>query len=423
MKINPNFQTIALWLCSLGLAYYIGTKSDSGAKEREASASNGVQGEDRGDKGILKPPQGASGTEVPAEAEYVSYLQDPLTASDHGISLLSAMQAGDPVLRIRAFTEALQNLDDSTLPGILEAFDTLPKGTQRYTELRMLMHAWAEKSPEDALTFAMGMSRQERQFAISTALSSWAMLNPDAALDWAEMDSGGRDKNPYMPAIISGTAEHDMVKATDLLFEMSYGYTRGSALRHLIGKNIQMGGIRQLMGWVDQLPQDRDPKLVEGISTMVASQLVDYDLEAAGVWVKNLKPEQGRARALSTVVRELANDSTESAKDWLEGLPEEDQYATMPELIRKWAMEDAGSAGEWLNQYPPSVDLDKAVTTYVRSIRREDPEAAKDWAFSIVNEETRKKVIDSIDNPQSEIRFDINVDGDGRSRIFRTKVE
>ena len=363
--------------------------------------------------------------QVPTEQEavFVNYLQDPLTASDDGISLLATMKAGDPVVWIRAFTEALLNLDESNLPGILEAFDTLPKGTQRYTELRMLMHAWAEKDPESALEYANGMSRQERQFATSTVLSSWAMQNPDAALDWAEMDSGGRDKNPYMPAIISGTAETDMEKATDLLFEMSYGYTRGSALRHLIGKNIQQGGIRQLMGWADSLPQERDPKLVEGGSSMVASQLVDYDMESAGNWVKNLSAEQGRAKAMSTVVRELANDSTESAKEWLESLPEEDQYATMPDLISKCANEDPASAGEWLNQFPPSVELDKAVTTYVRSIRREDPEAAKDWAFSIVNEETRKRVIDSIENPQTEIRIEGGFGNGIQTRTIRLRED
>ncbi len=418
--MNGNIQTIALWLFSMGLAFFIGSQSSKTVTGGNIAPSSQGESSKNAPKtlqaGKAKAHVGNMAT-ITGEGEprFVSYLQDPMTSSDFGISLLASMKAGDPILRIRAFTDALQDLDGSTLPGILEAFDILPRGSQRFTELRMLMHAWADKDPEAALEYASKMSRQERQFAISEALASWAKNFPEAALDWAEMEAGGRDNNPYMPAIISGTAETDMQKATSLLFEMSYGYMRGSALRNLIGKNIQEGGIRQLEGWANSLPLELDPKLMEGISSMVASQLADYDLEAAGNWVKKLPEGDGRQKAMSTIIRELANDSTESAKEWLLSLPEKDRYAGMPELIRKWANEDPGSAGEWLNQFPPSEQMDKAVSTYVRAIRRGDPAAAKEWASSIVNEDTRKKVVESIDRPPNSFRFDggeVKVEGD-----------
>jgi hypothetical protein len=155
--------------------------------------------------------------------------------------------------------------------------------------------------------------------------------------------------------------------------------------------------------------------IVSEDSSMVATQLADYEMEAAGNWVKKLPEGDGRQKAMSTIIRELANDSTESAKEWLMSLPEKDRYAGMPELIRKWANEDPGSAGEWLNQFPPSEQMDKAVSTYVRAIRRGDPAAAKDWASSIVNEDTRKKVVESIDRPPNSFRFDggeVKVEGD-----------
>ena len=47
------------------------------------------------------------------------------------------------------------------------------------------------------------------------------------------------------------------------------------------------------MGWADSLPQNRYPKIIKGISSMVARKLVDYYLEFGGYWNKNLILEQG----------------------------------------------------------------------------------------------------------------------------------
>jgi len=421
-------QILLVWACTLGLAFYIGRQNGRKSGQAAQSPVKEEQTQMHADPAKRTQVQVKSNTTnyayVPSQSQKVNdqfYSRDSRGAH---INLLQQMKTGDPVMRANAFSTALQNLTEENLPEVLEAFDTLPKGFTRYNELRMLLHAWAKMDPEAAIEYASNLSRQERRFGKMTALSSWASADSEAALAWAENDAGERDNNPYMPAIVAGTAEQDLGKATDLLFDMSYGSNRGQALRMLISHNIQQGGTDRLVRWADSIPTDRDPKLVEGISSMVASQMADYDLEAAADWVKNLGEERGRERAISSMVREMADESHDSAKEWLSSLPEKDQYSAMPDFIRRWAHDDATAAGEYLNQFPASEELDPAISSYVRSIRREDPEAAKEWANSIVNEETRNQAIAGIENPESRQERTFRFDGrGGEGGRVRVRVE
>lgn len=424
--MKETSKLILLWACTLGLAFFVGwqqgrssSKSDSVPQEASGNDKEGARPGSQSKPTLFRSQKSVEFANSDRDADFaeVPFGQSALTMA----SLLRNIKSGDPIERIRSFSEAVQNLDEENLPEILEAFDTLPKGYQRYTELRMLMHAWAEMDPEGAMGYAKDLSRQERRFGMMAALSSWATKDTDSALEWAELDSGNREKNPLMPAIISGTAKADMGKATDLLFDMEYGHTRGQAVRMLITENLKTGGTRDLIRWAEKVPLDKDPKLVEGISSMVASQLADHDMEAASDWVKSLDETRGRERAINSIVREMAEDSYETAKDWLTTLPSKDQYAAMPEIVRKWAYEDATAAGEWLNGFPATEELDSSISTYVRSIRTKDPEAAKEWALSIVNEDTRNKVVESLDNPQQERNGFFRVDG--RKGTFNVRIE
>ena len=423
--MKETSKLILLWACTLGLAFFVGWQQG----RTSSKASEIAQTEEPNDtRAIYSKSQTPSAGSVKQSVEYArsnGAYEIPDFRYEKGgsniYSLVSDIKSGDPVQRIRAFSEAVQNLDEDNLPQILEAFDTLPKGFQRYTELRVLMHSWAQMDPQGAMEYAKGLSRQERRFGMMAALSSWATNDTDSALAWAEEDSGSRDKNPLMSAIVAGTAKADMGKATDLLFDMEYGHTRGQAVRMLITENLQNGGTRNLINWANNVPSDKDDKLVEGISSMVASQLADHDIDAAGEWVKTLDESRGRERAINSIVREMAEDSYDNAKVFLEELPKKDQYAAMPEIVRKWAYEDATAAGEWLNQFPATEELDSSISTYVRSIRTKDPEMAKEWALSIVNEDTRNKVIESLENPQGERNGFFR--SDGRRGNFRVRVE
>lgn len=424
--MKETSKLILLWACTLGLAFFVGWQQGRTSSKSAESREDQLL-VDSGKTNSAKPST-VSGGVVRQSVEFAksngeydipSIRYDKDTSNMY--SLVKNMKSGDPVQRIRAFSEAVQNLDEDNLPQILEAFDTLPKGFQRYTELKMLMHSWAKMDPQGAMEYAKNLSRQEQRFGMMAALSSWATNDTNAALAWAEEDSGSAEKNPLMPAIVAGAAKADMGKATDLLFEMEYGHTRGQAVRMLITENLQAGGTRNLINWANSVPTGDDPKLVEGISSMVASQLADHDMEAAGDFVKSLEETRGRERAINSIVREMAEDSYVTAKDWLTTLPQKDQYAAMPEIVRKWAFEDATAAGEWLNGFPATEELDPSISTYVRSIRTKDPEMAKEWAMSIVNEDTRNNVIESLDNPQQERNGFFR--SEGRKGSFRVRIE
>ncbi|MBT6463903.1 MAG: hypothetical protein HOK49_15400 [Opitutae bacterium] len=405
-------QIIILWGLSLSLAFFLGLQK---GKERDPSLSLDVHHEVNGGQSVL-PVRGASDIGITGkDFGQRKFIHSFPQNNGSGIratdvvrigSLLEEIKQPDVVRRMAAFTEALTNIDDAGLPMVLEAYEALPRGVQRYSELRMLMHAWAGFDPQGAIEYSHELGRDEGRFGRMVAVGRWAMEDTDAAIKWSkEQNRGHEGENPYMIGIIGGVVQLDLSKATDLLFEMPYGRNRGQALDLVVNKAMQDGGARNLIQWIQGFPADRDSRLMTGAYGFVANELSRSDFGLAKQWTLGLESGEPKQRAVSSVANRICETATpaEAAK-WLSQMPQEDQHEAMPGIVRRWASRQPVETGEWLNKFPPSEGIDSAVETYVKMINHKNPESAREWAKSITDDDRRKRILDHLENPRGRSR-------------------
>ena len=64
------------------------------------------------------------------------------------------MKSSNPLIRLRAFTELLEDGSAQSIEQAREIYEKLPEGPQRFSELRMLAFTWGQSDPQSALEWS-----------------------------------------------------------------------------------------------------------------------------------------------------------------------------------------------------------------------------------------------------------------------------
>ena len=125
----------------------------------------------------------------------------------------------NPLERLQAFTEILKAPDQDSINLALEAYESLPGGPGRFSELKTLAFAWGQVNPQVALAWAKKQQHWDEHVATGSILDSWVRNDADAAIGWANENFEGED-NPYYVGLVKGLSEVSLPKATDLMTEL-----------------------------------------------------------------------------------------------------------------------------------------------------------------------------------------------------------
>ena len=314
-----------------------------------------------------------------------------------GKSLQQRMSSSNPVTRLQAFTEILQNPTDDNVATALELYENLPADPSRFSELRLLAFSWGQTDPQAALEWVESLDGFEQRLGSNSVLDAWAREDADSAIAWAKENFEGED-NPYFVGIIHGLAESNLFKATDLMTSLPYGRVRGRAASIVMGKYWEMGeGVA--LHLADNLPEGSVQNFAFG---EIAERIAKEDLPRAVEWVDNMEESEIKVAASEDVAKRWARENPVSASEWVSAMPEsESRSESMEEVVRVWAKQDPVATAEWLNQFPSGEFMDEPITAFVREVARKDPENALTWAQSIVDMERRNRV-------ESEVRKIVN---------------
>ncbi len=338
---------------------------------------------------------------VPAQVEETSERTD----SEY---LLARMKSDNPIERMSAFTKALKNPTSASLKAAIDAYEALPGGFGRASELKMLTYAWAQVDPNGALEWMKKQDGHERRIGFGTILNSWAEKDSEAAIAWAKANHEGED-NPYFIGIVNGMADSNPAGATELMMSLPYGRVRGHAANMLMEKQWNKGE-DVAVRWVDTLEKGTLKDYVVG---RVAGKIAREDISRAATWAEEM-PEGGeRTRAVETVADRWADKDPVAAAEWVDSMPVgESRSEGMQEVVREWARKDPAAAAEWLNKYPAGADMDKPVEALVRTVATKDPQNALTWAESITDEKRRAEVVKDVNRIIE--RQEQGASGDGR---------
>ena len=391
---------VFIWVLTGLSAYLIGLRK--GASSSETTA------------GLVRPEQGEqTSRQEETRAGRVSFAKsrrpDPLPGQGEvqqgfvpfageredgviGGDLFDRIQSSNPVVRMQAFAELLQNGDEESIQAAKEAYKKLPEGPSRFSELRMLAFSLAQIDPEGAMKWTKELGGFEQRIGSGAVMDSWSRSDPQGAIAWAKENFDGED-NPYFIGIVSGMSETDMVGATELMTSMPYGRSRGRAASILLERTWTQGE-DTAMHWAENLPEGSLQNFAFG---EIGKKIAREDLGRAVEWVDGMDESAVKAQVGEDVAERWARENPAEAAEWVGRMPEgETRSESMEEVVSQWARKDPTATAEWLNQFPAGELMDEPIQRFVREVVRKDPETAMTWAEAIVNEERKERTVSEV---------------------------
>jgi hypothetical protein len=371
MKSSTLILYFAVWLISLGAAYYVGSNEPKNVG-----------------------PNTDQAVKLPTELKKPKLIQTLAieTVAANGENSLTAYLSGDVSLLEDALLEIPKLSGEAAREMLVQAFNLPASDPKRSRLIRDLLSQLAETEPVAALELASQIeSLRDSARARVAVLEVWGRKDPAAAIAWANnalADEPSHTRNSQLGAIYRGYAEKNPAAA----FQQTLAITDNDRLKnHLLQEvitiQIESGGLQAAKLAVDLLA---DPEMQSSLRRELVDEWAKFDPKAAAAYVAKLG-EDADSSLKSALVSRWAQSDPAVAAAWLSSLDVDDPAiaSASSSIIREWTRYDLAASADWLNSLPASPELDRAVISYTFRAAEEDPKTAMSWAQSIEHDRLR----------------------------------
>ncbi|MDB4265447.1 hypothetical protein N9891_01715 [bacterium] len=326
--------------------------------------------------------------------------------------------------RMQALIELYSGMSSEEFAGEADKLDDLPFN-ERLLNAYVLFAAWGETSPYEAFDHANTKMGRTGMFVRPTILQSWASTDPKAAAryyesnksefammsmmgggrggasgaatvsgEWAKQDPEGalawaktlegRDAEDASMKAITEIATTDPERAASLTGDLS-----GNALARAnssIASEWAKEDWSSAESFINGLPADQQ---ADALGAAVESLASENPRLAA---TKALELPEGKARdeAVESVAESMASENPAEAAEWVtQNGSEQAQKDSMRDVMGNWVSQDASAAKAWAVEQPEGALRDSAVSSFVMSDTKGDPQENLQLAESISDEGSR----------------------------------
>lgn len=197
-------------------------------------------------------------------------------------------------------------------------------------------------------------------------------------------------RGPHSPAATAVQLLADRDPQRALNFALSMRGDEGDALAaYLALRRWSERDASAAMAWLNEQPEERQQRLLDGVSPALERMDVAALREFAGTG-----PEELRPRRFQVAAQALANRDPAAAARMAEDAPEQTRGRTWDNVAHTWAEQDKVEASEWLDALPAGSDRNHAVAGFTRQLVWEDAESAMIWAESIGDPALRAGIVE-----------------------------
>jgi hypothetical protein len=246
-----------------------------------------------------------------------------------------------------------------------------------------------------AIALAQNESRSRMsQNMLRAALRGWALVNPEAAADWA-LTQTKLDKVDALASALQGTMKDPnaatllysrlLQKAPDLSAPL------GTSLVTLLANRGEFTRAADFAA--TGAPENR----LDWLNTAY-SIWADYQPESALAAANSLSNAAMKDQALAAVFSMWSVNSPEAVVEYAATLPAgHHRELAFTDALRNWAVNDPATAAEWINNAEPSPELDAGIACIATSSQvRQTPRVAVTWAESISEPTLRSSTLAEI---------------------------
>jgi hypothetical protein len=391
--------TFAFWLVSLLFAYWLGLEEKPAVivnqnEDVHSSSQKKKIGLDENFAVVQNNEQiFASSDQNFSVFESVIQTTDEEKSSRNNFGEELGLISSHPVERLQAFAQLLRVPDNQSVKTALEAYESLPGGPGRFSELKVLAFAWGQVNPQEALAWSEKQEHWDKYIASGSIMDSWAREDSEAAIRWAKENFEG-DENHYFVGIINGLSENSLPQATDLMTELPFGRVRGRAA-HILFEKVWNQGEDIAMHWAEHLPEGTLQNFAYG---ELGEKVAQTDMPRAIEWIDSMDESSLKLSVTEKVAKEMAREDPAKTANWINSLPEgKSKIAAMNQLAEMWTRQDPAATAEWINQLPASENTDPLIETLVNKVHKSDPQGALTWAETISNPDRRKHMIEKVE--------------------------
>lgn len=189
----------------------------------------------------------------------------------------------------------------------------------------------------------------DRQQALSSIALGLAQEDAEAALAWARSLNSSENPQHHITTVIQHIATKDPRKASQLIEEMTNLNLKNSLLNQ------------------------------------IASQWIEQDQASGLQWIKSLPSSQQKTQALSTAIRQIANQDPVNAIGMLDQLSGAIRLQTATSLIISWSNQDFKSAKEWLLRNEDPQIINASLPGIIPHWAKDDPQGAANFLADLPN--------------------------------------
>lgn len=331
----------------------------------------------------------------------------------------------------------------------------------------IVIQTWAEQEPETSLEYVSkldGYTRwggSSRDGAVSSAMISLALKDPDKAFQWAKDHLANPKYQEMTSEAFAILVDIDPVRAGAIAQQLPGGQPYMNPRERAIDTIASSWASKDrdaAMSWASSLSSltDRNKALNSVITTWgfddppaaaayaaknltadsrrnvfqaLFSSWAMNDFQAVTDWIKQESNPKVRAEANTSVVQGLSYASVKKAADYLLTLePGEEQNSAVWSVSYQMAEEDLNDALDWLHKLPAGAQRN-ATQNVVREWAQEDPKAALDYALTHETGELQTAMISAVANqwgnrdPQEALTYARSLPaGDKRDQMIKNMI-
>lgn len=229
---------------------------------------------------------------------------------------------------------------------------------------------------------------------ISTALTSWAKQDPEAAIAWFRENTTKSpdfvDNNAKM-ALLKGVSTRDPSRALGLFSELGIKPTDREYPQAMVNLALAATTPSQRSAFLEALRKhaaETGESSVNGIKQAVqrlGNMIAAEGFDSATTWLADAKLTEKERSAFGEGLAEQIKDGDQAKWiGWMEtNLPDSNVHNSIFLTVADWTRKDPRAAGEWLASTEEGIARTHGIRAYSMEVAPYDPATAEQWALTI----------------------------------------
>jgi hypothetical protein len=262
----------------------------------------------------------------------------------------------------------------------------LPPGQPAETAYRSFFEDWASSDPTNAplaaaaaLAFPDG---PDRAAALDGVDAGWALIDPQAALDWAAA-LPATDSAVLRETLIDASWQ-DPKLAAQYLDKLTAASDRNAGIS-AIAKAMSQTDPASALAWLDQVAVGATyGNALKGIF----ASLAQHDPATGANLLANLTTQVDRNAAIAQLARSWSGTDPLAALSWVQTLPDSDgaaRDAALNSIVASLSKSDLADAFALVQNSNDPTLLIRVAPTLATAMAQLDPQAALDWTNTLPN--------------------------------------